>query len=1722
MTHDIGSVQSPVESVEALPSTVEESLGSIPSSGGAAVPKGNPPIVIDAVAGSLFSELSPTAADAQYLTALGVDANCRALRTVTTFFGTVAKDHATSLAVGHTPAWLDVATGRQSAVKSIFADDSRAEACALLGAALSHDAFEAPFSNLLFAARFQSNSVHRAMLDRMSLVLVLKAAQCRTVIPKTVANGIQQCYRSLASAKTTAWSAIATCAPIDIAQIDSLLTDVKQNSVREFLVDCRALLAVEFSAPDTESRSRQEHSSSQPPQHERASIADNDAPDRAAAEPKAPESSSDDDESEACASAPSVVAFAREAQFAPLSTKAGVALQWNCLATPELKRLIEEVTPYLYSSNLRQVSCAVLFYISLLTKANGKSARRTATKLDPKAPDLAISIGQGGLLTSHDAKVQARRPDHVVSQHRINVVYWPQRIVDILQDWESTWGEKSEIGEYIDLNAGGAGLSNAEYNKFLRRCGDKAHIAEPTRAANGLGLAVLDVTGSDMYASLGALHVEMAAPSADFYFSPLASEVHRQMDRVYQEIGLGPAIPFPEEARGTRLGPQKWVPPETTRDGWSRLEADIRRLYKRVCRWKNTLDGGSALDALSRSCCAALVVRDAGRGTNPQRLSVASLASNPSWYVLDDKFLEGVKRARLLPHTDVSAALVRIFLHAKSIAYKRMGWKEDATLDPLFGMTAAGRNFGLRSDWIPIDADAIQGITTEYFAADRNFARNQLVTSMGENLVDRWLVRALTGHGTWLLTSFSWTMSVAPDEAMGHLQRILTEHADRMFGDATALVALSKSIPPYKLPDFPLDIRNDPEGEGAGDPLPSIGRQCLVDHSLVASVRRQVTQGRGPACRYATTLLARLAVDGLPTLDAAIDATLDQDALRTVGATEGAAWTRRHYVHAFWLPTQAQTQAIATLATQASAPTRRRLLREAADFLRGISGYSGWPADDLSVLVRFATACERWRRLELPPSICAMSSPELESACLSPTSLERTATNGVFPPKRKFKSVRGPVAATRVPAQIASHNLDEITSLLGEWCTTDDSLGGQERRARRIKLGLADLASPDRTAIFLFCSDMLNLQADEVIANPRNAHVSTVKTRWSTVHPTFGSLPLSADPADFEDDEWVGVVDAVNKYCLDAARKAGTTDDSYLIGEGKIRSSRARDALQRMFRILEGDAWEIPQAAWDEMGGATLFQPRLSASSSIYLTEYAQPIKEEIYATFSHALAAERQDVKVQVMSEAPCRIGEVSCAASRCVTRSGAMTFLNTPYVVHKSKHAPRQAPLTPATASAVKALEERTVSICPDAQRLFRFDAVAQMQDVTANALLPDVLRNAIGDPEFRPQSLRGTAYMESLWPGFRPVMQRLLNGTLTPQECIPWLHGEPMQDRWIRAISAATAAGHGAVDPGYKFYASAWPLLLAIWMKAKSLDLKPADATFKAFGRTAANFRQIKCRSEDKEVDAWQWLPSAMVRSQSRPLLESVLPSQELPRPPTTRPADSTPSQTIGYIVLRCLELMPDAALHETGLTTAQQKVAEENIPRSRDIEWARKRKKGPITGAALDGDRSLALDPSGIGITEWLSGLSTKDLHDLFAILRRNQKDLSLSPEEIQECEFWRRVSLHIPSKFCLTLRFGQGHHLSPASELRLRELRPRVMVQDERDPNLGPLPDVMLRHLPENDRLDCRSTAIFKLACLVLSRASTSLLSESAANAKRPAGESDTSATSTEFKEIKDA
>ena len=53
-----------------------------------------------------------------------------------------------------------------------------------------------------------------------------------------------------------------------------------------------------------------------------------------------------------------------------------------------------------------------------------------------------------------------------------------------------------------------------------------------------------------------------------------------------------------------------------------------------------------------------------------------------------------------------------------------------------------------------------------YFSAGLNFQRGLIVTEMGEAFVNRWLIRAMTGHGSYLTRAFAPSMGVSPAEAL--------------------------------------------------------------------------------------------------------------------------------------------------------------------------------------------------------------------------------------------------------------------------------------------------------------------------------------------------------------------------------------------------------------------------------------------------------------------------------------------------------------------------------------------------------------------------------------------------------------------------------------------------------------------------------------------------------------------------------------------------------------------------------------------------------------------------------------------------------------------------------------------------------------------------------------------------------------------------------------------
>lgn len=1704
---------------------------------------------------ALRNDLTRQHAQHALMTAMRVSDKCLALRRVAISINQIFQRAKTELPLTSLVAWAGVAADLLQSVDVILAraDDPIRELRTALSAPVTDAQFKEPYRLFVFRARTTFPQGRQpARLDLLLIALLCTAAGAEGTLAEDLAAGMRQAYKAIAEDSRNHWRAVADQAPLNIEEVDELLKTAKVEVVRDFLQQVRTYLSTQIIGPKAGLMvdiGKAQNAGAGAVGAEAMGI---EKPGTPTTKPTSGPSRSQQNEhsSKQETFEPSIAAALRDAQLAPIAAKAGVGPQWNSLIPDALAKLTAKLSAELVAANLKRAVISVLALVSLLVAKNPKATRLLHTCFGQPMGQVEIwlDVEHGWICWWQRAYTDVvKRTEAFATAHGdarlYNVIPLPEALAKRIRELHAAAGEPAQFQTSLDLPLGPQGLLMSDVNAMLKELGDPVHLAEPTRFASSAGLATIQWTGSDLAAG-HLTHFDNCAISAPFYFSPRTDWLAEFFTELYKRLGLG--SPVSMEGAPQRQGAGKSHEVSMLRSGFERLIKDIVQHSRLVQSWSSDEIGITAIGRLAPLCAELFHIPIGGRGSAPERISIGSVTAGRNWFVLMDKLTDGERSARLLPHTKVTMAAVRIFRAARQRAEQQLGMtavRRLASEQPLFATIELApsdvSNAGREYRWKPIDAAAISAMATEYFGADLNFQRSILVTELGEAYVNRWLIRSMTGHGSYLTHAFAPSMSVAPAEALELLRPELEKAVLTSFGGADLLERCSHGLPESSVPPLPIGHPRDrsPSASAApisSDPLQALGNQCLIDWRFVEETRQHLAAADGSASADVELLLSALAFSGTPTVELALDVVLDPASLKHEGPVPGVIWRRQHYVHDLWLPLQRPTR----LALQHRGPSavlgRSALIAQAAQYLRSRSGYHGWPSDDFKTLVRFQQACEAWRRVEFPPYLCALALPWQQSACLSHRSIHRLATGGAAEAPNikvlsaKFK--RGDRVRDRV------HGLTRIQKALQSAATDTDSKGRLIRRGQVLNTEL-DKIDGHGSAIFHFLLRVYRREAFEMVNDLDTANdASSAATRFSALWPTFEKLPWDKDPDDFQTEDLVQIVEDVNAHCLGQMVRE---DQLYTTTDGAARSSRAHDALQRLFNVLSRDGFEIPDEAWQAIGGAIVYQPRISASSTVLFDADIESICESTAAALiDEPLLAQRQSTKIRTMAKAPLRLGEASCLPYDCITELNALAIATTDFGVDKTKHAPRLIQLENDLAELIKDTAKVSRSIAPGGKWIFRFDDDATQDDVRCNRLLAELIRLRTGEPFARPQSLRANAYQELLWPGWRSILTSFLGGETSAPDCLHWIRATSAEKRWTCAIGSAVAAGHGAVDPGLLHYAGAWALIYAVHYEASLTRTPPGHGWFDRLKLAPESMERARRRAGNENFDPWRWLESGRYDTGNMaPLYEPTEAAEAAPTPegPTSKPpGPPTPpihsTSAIVYLVLRALGLNTNAAAHESAIAGRVQEFVEPyrmgraliadarkrtkqhqqtektkaskiqkaakaaSATRSRKVANTAKRNRFGIDDAGLNADIDLVLENQGrtvLPIVQWSLALTDAEAQHLDALFRRD-KALIDFPHSVRTREVWQTVTRGMPSLIRLQLRFGRGNaFLTPAEEIAIRREGDPWFL-GPRHPDRGQLPDLMIRRAgPSNDVLDRRMTSVVRLillARLALNRA----------------------------------
>lgn len=683
-----------------------------------------------------YEILTRIAPQASVLAALGVGTDCDAVVSLTAAAELVAKAAVVHMGSRSQRAWLAHIERTHSHARTLAGTTHDEAERSAMRRFPSADCGQ-PTDFLVAVAR-AARGPRTARLNVLAGSIVIAYVAAGRCMAGDVAHGLTQCYRALGASKANRWTVIALTPPLSCSEIVERRAACGSQVVQDFLTQCDALLAAELQPPPEEpadsSEPAQTLPSHQPPTAEAAPEALGQAKGQRQplllTPPKPPE------HEEQPAVAPSIVTLARAAQFASAAVRIDADSQWDALSPRLLRRITRRLRPRLASNDWKLVSHAALELLALFLRTNPKAARLLQTNRRSLAGvDLYLHLDRGWICWRQDAYTHAAYP--VTGELRADGAIWnyvplPAALMCALRRLAAQAHDAGTIDGLLGWAWGPDGIDLAACNRMLLDLGDPAHKAEPTRFVMSLGRAFIYVTGSDLLAAFCTLRFDLVTASALNYYSPRPDFIHAQCKRVYSWLGLGD--PEPLTGAPERMGARRVIAQAQVHAGWRLTINQVLSNHAALRRKCTAAEAVRAFRAVAVRCAALATIVDGGRGTKQETATVAAVMGYGGVYIKDDKDVDGHSLPRLLPHTSLSIAVVKIYFDAQRLLCKRLGIEAPPIRpeDVVYQMVEL--DSVSMSSWRPVTAADVSALIKHNFDADLNFARHLWVTCAAEEL----------------------------------------------------------------------------------------------------------------------------------------------------------------------------------------------------------------------------------------------------------------------------------------------------------------------------------------------------------------------------------------------------------------------------------------------------------------------------------------------------------------------------------------------------------------------------------------------------------------------------------------------------------------------------------------------------------------------------------------------------------------------------------------------------------------------------------------------------------------------------------------------------------------------------------------------------------------------------------------------------------------------------
>gem|GEM_PF-3690551 len=1270
------------------------------------------------------------------------------------------------------------------------------------------------------------------------------------------------------------WDAIATVPPLSLEAIQSAIKTTRLAAARSFLVELERYTETGFVAT---AASPTVGSSSNPPDllsADSAPFGGDEADDEEA------QDSGDDQEITEQGADPKgsfIHWHLTNAWFAPLARRAGVAGTWDQLTVRQLKRSCHWIANQFDGQPGRVPKHGAFATCSLLTRLPARLLRHLPLASND---DVWLGIEQGyvywnyrRVLTGPARKTPSGNPAEAaaspavpapMSQNEIIPIPLPAAVAECLRralarnPGAATLGElligsksESEIEQWLEA-----------YRRALRLSGDSNRQSFDARFANSLGPAYLELTASDVLATLLAFDFAPSAPGMLHYLTLTVSWLHGQASMMYQTLGLGPAV----EAQDITayVGSPITISPRHLRAGWDAMLLDSKAAVDEARDSADITTLAKAFSTLAEIRQLAVLTLSAHRGTKLAKMTLGSVCAHPGHMRIRDKDHRQYSLCRVIPCSDMLAQIIdghladlellvesasRAGVPLSGHAARRTNRAAGSGL-AFFRVEVEHSDSRLRLVRRLIPRPRLEELATRYFGAPLNIGRHFLISELVMRRVDRWLLRVLTGQARGNAEPFAHGMAIAPVVAFASLK----EHLDKLIAEI-GLVPLPRLSGPAKQPAARLErppcSKWDPFVEGSESssrPLPAYSDfYTLTSWTVVARLQTRYAAGAlpQPGAALMVTLLIFDAIHYPEDLKQIWKA--EEASFRKLGATIVASWARPDHSNKITSPLSELT--VLGLAEALPAfDAWPAALRAVVDWCKHEVPELDWPATTEEAFATLCAMVGRWARLHLPPYVAAAYSRCLPAATYSDHSLARLAAPENSRREPEALTLPRPQANGIVRAS-KSNAMDSLCKAVNKWGSNDKALGEERARATGLLKALDRIdcsAEPRTEALKRWHHHEATLTHG---GKAGCLQISSLSTYNSALQAAMGMLSPMDDPLDWEAEEF-------DSFVVLVASTAPRTRN------GKpLSAPAAQDALEnrmnarrRFFRALKSFGAEVPPRLLHSEGGQK-FEAQRRSASAVFIGEADCDTMERLlrHALADHGLDLQRALLLLEVRMEVPLRTLEAKLLNADSLTDDlAAMTTEPEGFSHIKSYAGLRESPIHLETGRRMRELTDLVSQRRPPTKWLFLDENARECTDGIAHTALVASLRATTNDPAARGHSFRGAATCRRAVPGWEPFVGSLLRGEANTSACRSFIAG--MNGRgFTQFIEVALHAGHSSTLTTVVYYLPVWVFLRAAALRAAQGEIDVTRAMAVRCGKTPAGLRQARHRG----LDLWAWL-------------------------------------------------------------------------------------------------------------------------------------------------------------------------------------------------------------------------------------------------------------------------